>query len=403
MTQDEKLQAMYTELGKAGNKSPLSLAMYANLLIAVYNRLKAAFTFYPTKATPIGTDTILINDSEDSNEVKVIEISSLPSGGGGEANTGSNVGTAGVGVFKDKSGTTLRFKKINAGSNKVTITDDTANDEVDIDVNEANFTHTHDTRYYTESEVDTLLTGKADSSHNHAGVYEPANANIQSHIANTANPHNVTKAQVGLTNVTDHAQLKRDANDINSLTRKSGIVDGDVFILEDSDDSFSKKHARAADLKSYIGGGSSWTNVILGSDFVSSSASNVNVTGLAFTPSANTTYLVEVYALVRTATATVGARTGFSFPSGLTDSGAWLQAPNSATASAQRWWGNTTTQNAASTGLADTTNSWISIGQALLIVGASPSGNFQVTIASETGGTNVTMKAGSFLRYIAIT
>lgn len=57
-----------------------------------------------------------------------------PSGGSGEANTASNVGTAGVGVFKQKSIYDLEFKKINAGSAKVTITDDTGNDEVDIDV-----------------------------------------------------------------------------------------------------------------------------------------------------------------------------------------------------------------------------------------------------------------------------
>lgn len=41
------------------------------------------------------------------------------------------------------------------------------------------------------------------SSHNHTGVYEAANANIQSHISSTSNPHNVTKAQLGLTNVTN--------------------------------------------------------------------------------------------------------------------------------------------------------------------------------------------------------
>lgn len=83
MTQDEKLQAIYTELGKSGNKSPLSLKSYANMLTALYDRLRATFSFYPTKATPVGADTLLINDSENSNEVKLIQISSLPSGGGG--------------------------------------------------------------------------------------------------------------------------------------------------------------------------------------------------------------------------------------------------------------------------------------------------------------------------------
>ena len=55
-------------------------------------------------------------------------------GGSGETNTASNVGTAGVGVFKQKTSVDLEFKKINAGSSKVTITDDTANNEIDIDV-----------------------------------------------------------------------------------------------------------------------------------------------------------------------------------------------------------------------------------------------------------------------------
>jgi hypothetical protein len=50
--------------------------------------------------------------------------------GGGEANTASNVGTAGVGLFKEKSGVELGFKKLKAGAN-VTITA-TANDEVEI-------------------------------------------------------------------------------------------------------------------------------------------------------------------------------------------------------------------------------------------------------------------------------
>ena len=53
---------------------------------------------------------------------------------GGENNTASNVGTAGIGIFKQKTGVDLEFKNINAGSSKITIADDVPNNEVDIDV-----------------------------------------------------------------------------------------------------------------------------------------------------------------------------------------------------------------------------------------------------------------------------
>ncbi|HEX5499172.1 MAG TPA: DUF2793 domain-containing protein, partial [Thermomicrobiales bacterium] len=58
--------------------------------------------------------------------------------GGGEANTASNVGTAGTGVFKQKSGVDLEFKKLNAASAKLTITDDTINSKIDLDIAPAN-------------------------------------------------------------------------------------------------------------------------------------------------------------------------------------------------------------------------------------------------------------------------
>jgi hypothetical protein len=50
----------------------------------------------------------------------------------------SNIGNSGVGVFKQVNGGTLEFKKINAGSTKISVADDTTNNEIDIDVVEAN-------------------------------------------------------------------------------------------------------------------------------------------------------------------------------------------------------------------------------------------------------------------------
>lgn len=58
--------------------------------------------------------------------------------GAGEANTASNKNTSGVGIFKQKTSLDLEFKGIDAGSSKVSITDDTTNNTIDIDIVEAN-------------------------------------------------------------------------------------------------------------------------------------------------------------------------------------------------------------------------------------------------------------------------
>ena len=54
--------------------------------------------------------------------------------GGGEINTASNVGAAGVGVFKQKNLLDLEFKKLNPSSSLLTITDDITNSKIDIDI-----------------------------------------------------------------------------------------------------------------------------------------------------------------------------------------------------------------------------------------------------------------------------
>lgn len=84
-----------------------------------------------------------------------------------------------------------------------------------------------DARYYTQSQLnagqlDTRYFTETESNTN----FEPKNTNIQSHIASTANPHSVTKSQVGLGNVVN-ADTTTTAN-ITDSTNKRFVTDADL-------------------------------------------------------------------------------------------------------------------------------------------------------------------------------
>jgi len=150
------------------------------------------------------------------------------------------------------------------------------------------------------------------------------------------------------------------------------------------------------------GGSDPWTYLKLAADFPTSSATAVDVTGLAFTPSANTTYEFEVLLLVRTATATVGPRAGIAWPTGGTDGVADMFTPTAATTQTMLFGNINAALFAAVGGLPNITQSWpIRIG-GVFIAGAAPAGNLRVQLGSETAGTAVTAKAGSFLKYRTI-
>lgn len=62
-------------------------------------------------------------------------------GAGGEANTASNQGIGGIGLYHAKVGVDLQFRNINAGSAKVSVALDAPNREVDIDVVQLQIDH----------------------------------------------------------------------------------------------------------------------------------------------------------------------------------------------------------------------------------------------------------------------
>lgn len=141
-----------------------------------------------------------------------------------------------------------------------------------------------------------------------------------------------------------------------------------------------------------------WTYVRLASDFVTSSATAVDI-GMAFTPAASKRYEFEARLRLRTATATVGPRPGIAWPTGFIDGGGEIRVPVSVSAQAIQFGNPNAAILAPVGGLPNTTQSWPGYIGGEIEMGASPSGTVKLQLASETAGTNVTCKAGSWLRY----
>lgn len=142
-----------------------------------------------------------------------------------------------------------------------------------------------------------------------------------------------------------------------------------------------------------------WQYDVLAADFTTSSATAVDVTGISFTPIANAKYEFESKMMVRTATALTGPRPGIAWSTGLSDGVATIWVTSSASAQVMANGNITAAVLAPVGGLPTTTGSFPAFIEGLAVAGASPSGTIRLQLASETAGTNVTIKAGSFLRW----
>lgn len=157
-------------------------------------------------------------------------------------------------------------------------------------------------------------------------------------------------------------------------------------------------YGRVTSISSGAGTG---TVVKLGSDF-STSSGTAQPTGVKFTPAASKTYHVQGIVRIKTDTATVAPRLGVNWPTGTTDPVGCIEQPATSSTNIMRYWGPTSTTANQDTGLPDTTNYYYSRIDFLFTTDGSPSGDFEITLQSETAGTTVYVGAGSFIKYTEI-
>ena len=176
----------------------------------------------------------------------------------------------------------------------------------------SNSNHTHDDRYYTETEMDAKLSAKLETNGNASNVTNTftqsssltnlttgeklsaslgkvmkAIADLISHIGNKTNPHGVTKAQVGLGNVDNTS----DANKPIS-TAVQNALNGKSPTNHNHDTAYSKITDGSGAL--YKGPMTPQENLILNSDFAcgiinQKGKSSYNVNGI---------YTIDMWRLV---------------------------------------------------------------------------------------------------------
>lgn len=102
---------------------------------------------------------------------------------------------------------------------------------------------TEDTAVWSKTTVGTIseivgltdaLSGKSSTSHNHSGIYEPADSDIQNHLSSTSNPHSTTASQVGLGSVDNTTDLNKPISTAtqSALDDKSDTTHDHALVYE---------------------------------------------------------------------------------------------------------------------------------------------------------------------------
>lgn len=142
-----------------------------------------------------------------------------------------------------------------------------------------------------------------------------------------------------------------------------------------------------------------WTYVYLTSDQTTNLTTPTGITGMNFTPAVNGIYVFEAQLILRTTATGTGPRPGVAWSTGLDDGIASL-TQNLNTTSADLTYGTSAADFAGQNGgFTSTTVSQMAKMEGTVVAGTSPSGTTGLTIQSETGGTTVSVRKGSWFRW----
>jgi hypothetical protein len=149
--------------------------------------------------------------------------------------------------------------------------------------------------------------------------------------------------------------------------------------------------------------------VKLSADATTTSATAVDITGLAFIPAANKTYWVEAMLLIQHSTLASNFKIGISWPTGLV-MGRVIFGHTARLSLNDTVWRNGDEDQAEVTSAATYLSGGLSLGSntfrlmrisGIVVAGATPSGSVQLRFAAN-GTTTSTVGAGSFLAYAEI-
>ena len=136
---------------------------------------------------------------------------------GGQANTASNIGAGGIGLYQQKVGVDLQFRNINAASARISVVLDAGNNEVDLDVVQAQILH---------NSLGGLQGGQADEYYHLTAAEHGyvSGVNAQS-VLKTASPYFV---QLGLLDIGADHELYLKCNENLSADRILNLIVGDA-------------------------------------------------------------------------------------------------------------------------------------------------------------------------------